>query len=79
MTVVLRKSHGAFSAGTRVTILDRDKRQKYNLVKPHCSDQELHVHDNDLVELRSHELISTRPPRWIRRKEKNAQQAEASS
>jgi len=66
MTVVLRKSHGAFSAGTPVNVLDRDKRHKVNLCT--ALGTELHVHDDDLVTRRSCEYVSTQPPRWIRRR-----------
>jgi len=64
--VVLRKSHGAFSAGTRVTPIDRDSRHKVNLCL--VRGKEIHVHDDDLVTLRKATYNESRPPRWFRRR-----------
>lgn len=69
MALVLRKSHGAYSAGTRINVVDRDMHNKVNLVTPEfAADVKLHVHDDDLVELRSCTAIAPIAPRWLRRR-----------
>lgn len=69
-SLVLRKSHGAYSAGTEVMVLDRDKRHKMNLCYVRGGD-EIHVHDNDLVQRRDMTDVFDRPPRWVRRNRLN--------
>jgi hypothetical protein len=65
MTIVLKKSTGAFSAGTPVLVLDRDSRHKYNLCR--IGDTEMHLHDDELVKRRNATDIFTTTPRWLRR------------
>lgn len=51
--LVLRKTVGAFSAGTEVFGLDHDANNGVCLVVPHCArSTELHVPDDKLVTLR---------------------------
>lgn len=59
MTLVLRKSVGPFSAGTRVHVIDPKVSPGVVLVEPDCvpfdSDNYLEIHVDDLVERRNQE------------------------
>lgn len=69
-TLVLRKSHGPFSSGTAVTVIDKISKHLYT-VEPNCvepdSDNYLEVYDYELVELRNRTDLVPIAPRWLRR------------